>query len=265
MTKNGAAYSSGTTAAFSFTPNDNGTYVVSLEVTDDDGGTDTDSESINGTNVDPTISALTISGTGGVACLGGNAVSLSFTVSDPADNSADPIAGTINWGDGSSTTYSGRTYSGSHTYSAGSYAIAVTASDGDGGVDTAGGASGGGSFSTLYTTSGILQPINMTGTRSGFKLGSTIPVKIRITDCNGNPVTNLSPQVTLKKMDATPDVLVNEAVISTVPDQGTTMRHAGDGQYIFNLATKTLSQGSWRVTITDASIAPVSALFDIKK
>ena len=105
----------------------------------------------------------------------------------------------------------------------------------------------------------------MTGTRSGFKLGSTIPVKIQITDCNGNPVTNLSPQVSLKKMDATPDVAVNETVVSTVPDQGTTMRHAGDGQYIFNLATKALSQGSWRVTVTDPSIAPVSALFDLRK
>ena len=76
---------------------------------------------------------------------------------------------------------------------------------------------------------------------------------------------NLSPQVTLKKMDASPDVAINEAVISTVPDQGTTMRYAGDGQYIFNLATKTLAQGSWRVTISDLNIAPVSALFDLRK
>ena len=82
-----------------------------------------DSKVVTVANVKPTISALTISGTSGVACLAGNAVSLSFTVSDPADNSADPISGTINWGDGSTTTYSGRSYSGSHTYSAGGHTI----------------------------------------------------------------------------------------------------------------------------------------------
>src|SRR5262249_49590167 len=38
VTKNGSAYASGSGTAFSFTPNDTGTYVVSLSATDDDGG-----------------------------------------------------------------------------------------------------------------------------------------------------------------------------------------------------------------------------------
>src|SRR5207302_2653048 len=42
VTKNGNAYASGTAANFSFTPNDEGTYVVSLTVTDDDGGSGSD-------------------------------------------------------------------------------------------------------------------------------------------------------------------------------------------------------------------------------
>jgi hypothetical protein len=266
VTKNGVAYDAATTDNFSFTPDDNGTYVASLTVTDDDGGEGTTNKSITVTNVAPEINNFVFGAPSGVACQGAtNLATMSFTVSDPANETNDPITGTITWGDGSTTSISGRTVSETHAYAAGSYTATVEIDDGDNGTDSAGGA-GSSSFSAFYSTgSGILQPINMTGTRSGFKLGSTIPVKIQITDCNGNAVTNLSPQVTLKKMDATADVAVNETVISTVPDQGTTMRHAGDGQYIFNLATKSLSQGSWRVTITDASIAPVSALFDLRK
>ena len=44
----------------------------------------------------------------------------------------------------------------------------------------------GAAVSLLYSTGqGILQPINYTGPRSAFKIGSTIPVKIKITDCTG--------------------------------------------------------------------------------
>ena len=55
MTKNGVAYGSGgTLSTFSFTPNDNATYVVTLMVTDDDGGSGTTSKTITVTNVAPT-------------------------------------------------------------------------------------------------------------------------------------------------------------------------------------------------------------------
>lgn len=46
VTKNGNAYATGTAANFSFTPDDNGTYVVTLTVTDDDSGVGTDSKTI---------------------------------------------------------------------------------------------------------------------------------------------------------------------------------------------------------------------------
>jgi uncharacterized delta-60 repeat protein len=57
VTKNGSAYASGTSSSFSFTPNDNGSYVVSLVVADDDSGVGSDSKTIAVTNVAPTASA----------------------------------------------------------------------------------------------------------------------------------------------------------------------------------------------------------------
>ncbi|HEV8606849.1 MAG TPA: right-handed parallel beta-helix repeat-containing protein [Tepidisphaeraceae bacterium] len=56
VTKNGALYASGSAGSFSFTPNDDATYVVTLTVTDDDGGVGTDTKTITVTDIEPTIS-----------------------------------------------------------------------------------------------------------------------------------------------------------------------------------------------------------------
>src|SRR5207237_10776600 len=56
VTKNGTAYASGTSDSFSFTPDDNGTYIVKLKVTDDDGGVGCDTKTIIVNNVNPTAS-----------------------------------------------------------------------------------------------------------------------------------------------------------------------------------------------------------------
>jgi hypothetical protein len=86
----------------------------------------------------------------------------------------------------------------------------------------------------------MLEPINADNS-SVFKLGRTIPVKIRITDCvSGEPVNTLSPNISLALVDLGGGP-VNELISSSAADEGTTMRSAGSGQYIFNLSTK-LSQ-----------------------
>jgi hypothetical protein len=250
-----------------------------VEVSADDGdpadNTGSDAIEVAVQNVKPTINGFNPAGGSGVACAS-NSVSVSFTVGDPADEAHDPITGTITWGDGNSTPISGRTISESHSYAAGTYSLTATVNDGDGGQDSQGGSN---NVSLLYTTSGILQPINLAGQRSGFKIGSTIPVKVEIKDCNGAPVTTLGPKVSLARIDTHPDAPVNELISSSAADTGTTMRYAGgDGHYIYNLSTKRsqfcpssacsngdLTQGSYRVRITDPTIAPVEAIFDLRK
>ena len=217
-------------------------------------------------NLKPAIGNFLISGSGGVACVS-NAVAVTFTVSDPADESHDTITGTINWGDGTSTPISGRTVTKTHTYSAGTYALTATVNDGDGGSDSVGGM---GNVSLLYTTSGFMQPINMDGS-SNFKIGSTVPVKLKIFDCLGNQVTTLSPTVHLKKTGASAGT-VNEVISSSAADSGNTMRHTGDS-YMFNLSTKRsqfnagqdLTQGRYELTVKHPLIADVGVQFDLRK
>jgi hypothetical protein len=271
--KDGSAYASATTQDFSFTPDDNASYEVKLTITDDDGGSGSNTKTITGTNVAPTINNFAIAKPAGAACtLATNKVTVSFTVSDPADQAADPITGNIDWGDGSSQAIDGRTISKDHNYAPGGpYIINVTVNDGDSGVANAGGPST--AFSLLYNTSGILQPINTTGSRSAFKIGSTIPVKIKVTDCNGASVSGLTLHVKLQKLDNSANP-VNEIVEVSVPDVGDTMRYDTSGlQYIYNLSTKRsqltpqnadLTTGSYRVTVYNSVIAPTVADFDAK-
>ena len=222
-------------------------------------------------NANPVVGALALAGNNATACLAGNAVTLNSGFSDAGvvDN---PWAVDVNWGDGSThSTYSaalqGAQSQLSHLFGAGSWTVSEKVTDKDGGFG-ASPAGAGAAVSLLYSTGqGILQPINYTGPRSAFKIGSTIPVKIKVTDCNGAAVSGLSPQVTLKFVDGTPDGSALEDVVSTVPDQGTTMRYTGspDYQYIYNLATKGRTAGDYTVTVSSATIAPVSATFSMKK
>jgi hypothetical protein len=95
----------------------------------------------------------------------------------------------------------------------------------------------------------ILQPINSDGT-SVFarKGGSTIPVKFRVCDASGNPISNPTAVFAgtggaltmLSAVRGTVDV-VNEPGISEIPDIA--FRISG-GQWIFNMATTNLAQGS---------------------
>jgi Ca2+-binding RTX toxin-like protein len=136
VTKNGAAYASGSAASFTFTPDDNGTYVVTLTVTDKDGGVSPPATAtILVDNVAPTAG---LSGpTDGVR---GQARTFTLTATDPS--SVDQAAGftfAIAWGDGATQTVTGPSGTAvSHVYTAsGTYTVQVTATDKDGGTGAA--------------------------------------------------------------------------------------------------------------------------------
>jgi len=103
-----------------------------------------------------------------------------------------------------------------------------------------------------YTTTAghrFLQPINTPPqNRSVFQLGSTVPVKFQLFRADGvTPVTTAVANIQVNKVsNGAPDP-VNETVYSTVPDQGTRFRYAGN-QYVFNLGTRTLAIGTYRLT-----------------
>jgi predicted extracellular nuclease len=87
VTKNGAAYATGTGASFSYTPDDNGTYAVTLTATDDDGGSGTAGATTAVKNVAPTAT-FTVT----PSVFAGSPIALALTgPSDPS--SADTSAG----------------------------------------------------------------------------------------------------------------------------------------------------------------------------
>jgi len=135
VTKDGKPYASGNQANFSFTPNDNGTYVVRLTATDRLGRKGTSSNSIAVTNVPPSVA---ITGVPSQATVG-TPISVGSSVHDPS--SVDQQAGfTYSWtvtqqGGNGTVVASGNQANFSFTpASAGTYVISLSATDKDGGT-----------------------------------------------------------------------------------------------------------------------------------
>ena len=106
---------------------DEGNYVVTLRVTDDDGDSDINVANVSISNVAPTITGPL----GPVTGDEGQLLNWSATAADPGLN--DTL--TYNWNFGDGTTETGTTVN--HTYvNEGTYVITVTVDDGDGGSDT---------------------------------------------------------------------------------------------------------------------------------
>ncbi len=126
--------SGASTASATYHGLDDGADAVTLEVTDDNGLTDTDSATVTVTNVAPT---LTLTSCPVAPNRVGTDVSVAGTFTDPG--TADTHTKSIDWGDGTVSAPSATTspVSGTHQYaSAGIYDIAVTVRDDDGGADT---------------------------------------------------------------------------------------------------------------------------------
>ena len=97
-----------------------------------------------------------------------------------------------------------------------------------------------------YAWSGILQPINADGS-SVFKLGSTVPVKFRLAGASVG-IANAVATLTLAKVSGAVTGTEIEAISTSAATTGNLFRYDG-GQYVFNLATRDLSKGTWRLSI----------------
>ena len=236
---------------------------ITVTATDAGGLTATDTFSYKADNAAPVVGPVVVTQT--AAC----SMSLSAAFSDVG--SGDTHVSSIDWGDGTDTgapVADTSPVTGSHTYTSNdTFTATVTVTDDDGGTD-----SDTGEFTSENTASAIMQPINTNGTRSSFKIGQTIPVKITVTGCDGAAVTDLTPTVTLYKLDGVPNPGDVETPASTVATNGLQMRWS-DTQYIYNLSTKlsqqygtTLTAGSYRVSVDDASFySRTTADFELRK
>jgi hypothetical protein len=242
---NNGSWSTTNTCTFS----DNGVYTVGVRVTDDDTSRDTDSTSVTVNNVAPDITAVAFSASSG-ACSDGttNLATLDVVFADPG---ADTWDAQIDWDydgttfdDAQSYTGVGKSFSKTHGYTtAGSHTAAVKVTDDDAGVD--GPEASSGSYVVLLNMGAIQAPFNSDGS-SVWKYGSTLPVKVKITDCQNHSVPGLAPRVGASMISSTaPSASIDETASTSSADTTGVMRYdASAGQYIYNFASKVLSDPS---------------------
>jgi hypothetical protein len=92
----------------------------------------------------------------------------------------------------------------------------------------------------------FLSPIDSDG-NSCFKLNSTVPVKFQLKDAAGASAATAVASIDVRFLDGTPDGTDMEAVSTAAATTGTLFRWSGD-QYIFNLSTKSLKAGDFRIS-----------------
>ncbi len=128
VTKNGQAFSTGTSQDFSFTPDGQGAYSVTFTSTDDDAMSNTAHAAITVTNVPPVIS---LSGAGSINQGANYAITFGSTAVVPG---AHVVTGWhVNWGDGLSSDLAGNASGASHSYTAvGDHTVTATATDATG-------------------------------------------------------------------------------------------------------------------------------------
>ncbi len=132
---NGQVVAGGSGAAYSFVPNDNGTYTVTFTVEDDDHGVTSDTATVTVLNVAPVVAS--ISGLGTVV----RGQTLTYSSSFTDAGSADTHEVRWDFGDGNIIAYHPSADTGAmtpqHVYAtSGTYIITVSVRDDDGAVTT---------------------------------------------------------------------------------------------------------------------------------
>lgn len=100
-----------------------------------------------------------------------------------------------------------------------------------------------------YNFGRFLEPVNNDGS-SIFKLGSTVPIKFQLTDANGNYVTSAVATLNISKITQTITGTYLEPYTTGSGTAGYTFIYETNGnRYSYNLMTKSLSVGTWRIRV----------------
>ncbi|RKQ32471.1 endo-1,4-beta-xylanase [Oceanobacillus halophilus] len=98
-------------------------------------------------------------------------------------------------------------------------------------------------------TSTFLSPINPDELNS-IKQGRTVPVKFELTDEQGNIATDAKAELYVTEVNADGTLgSKQEAISSGKANQENLFRTTGSGKYIFNWDTKSLSQGTYQISV----------------
>jgi predicted extracellular nuclease len=166
---------------------------------------------------------------GSVSCGTGNAA---LTVGITDRDAGDTHTATIAWGDGSSETVdpASASFTRTHTYAAaGRYTATVTVTDSHGHVTTQTA-----EVVVEYTATRLLPPFKDGG---AVKAGSTVPLKVRFSDCDGSVPTDLAPTVT---------VTLGGTTVHTAP----MVLVSGTWQYDLKTSVLPDPAGTYTVTVT---------------
>jgi hypothetical protein len=191
--------------------------------------------------VDSTPPSVTITSPAqGATYLRGQVITPAWTVTD-ADDPAPTVtaAATVD-----------TTTTGDHTY-------AVTATDSAGNVGTATV-----TYSVAFESSGVAQPVNRDGS-SIFRAGSTVPIRVPITDAAGAPLVGLAPRLYLAKVAEGVTGTETEAISTAAASDGNVLRETSPGTYLFNLATRGLATGTWQARVEIGGGACLTFIFSL--
>jgi lysophospholipase L1-like esterase len=114
-----------------------------------------------------------------------------------------------------------------------------------------------------YMSSGVQQPVNPDGS-SIFKLNSAVPLKFRLTDFGILPISGAVAKLTVAKLTGQVEGTYLEAEAKGSSSTDNVFSQDGDGQYHYNLDTKTMSTGTWSAKITLDDGTSASTRFSLR-
>jgi hypothetical protein len=214
-----------------------GAYDLTVAVSDDAGATGTLVIHVVVNNLAPTVnlpSSLSFAFTRTLDASG------SFT--DPGSGSTETYSATVNYGDGTgaqSLVLAGGSFALHHTYAeAGTYTVAVTVSDSNGGSTTATMVVGVGGYSYEW-----LDPVG-----TSFVVGRNLPAKFRVLGPDGSPVLDQSVRVDV--IDASGTVLTGPYLFGDQPSRS--VMWSSDSYHV-NVDTRDLAPGMYWLRVSFSS------------